>query len=107
MFFSLAVSASFLAQACKNVVLAGIGSVTLVDDSPLSSTSADLIFLVTSDQLSDSEEKKLTLAEACAASLQDFNPMVRISVKKGELSCLDLEYNSAKFGSILCFTFCS
>lgn len=67
-------------QACKNIVLAGIGSLTLIDDSPMTLEASVANFLVPFDEL---EGQGNSIAEVCAASLRDYNPMVRVSAEPG------------------------
>lgn len=67
-------------QTCKNIVLAGIGSLTLIDDSPLTLEASAANFLIQFDEL---EGQAITLAEACAASLRDYNPMVHVKAEAG------------------------
>eukprot|EP00250_Pteridium_aquilinum_P005709 c15763_g1_i1 orf=88-1104(+) len=69
-----------LAELCKNIVLAGIGSLTLMVD-----TSSALIvtsnFLVPVDQV----ESDTDFMTTCVESLKDFNPMVHVTVEEGSL----------------------
>ncbi|KAG0565130.1 hypothetical protein M758_8G162400 [Ceratodon purpureus] len=71
-----------VAETCKNIVLAGIGSLTLVDDSPVTDEASAANFLV---QFDDSEGQGITLAEVCAASLRDYNPMVQVKAEAGSI----------------------
>lgn len=68
-------------QFCKNIVLAGVGSVTLVDDRIVTEDSLSANFLIPPEE---SIYKGKTLAELCCDSLKEFNPMVRVSVVKGQ-----------------------
>lgn len=79
-FRALADCWNWTVQTCKNIVLAGIGSLTLVDDSPLTLEASAANFLVQFDEL---EGQGMTLAEACAASLRDYNPMVQVKAEAG------------------------
>ncbi|KAG8379447.1 hypothetical protein BUALT_Bualt07G0089500 [Buddleja alternifolia] len=67
-------------EFCKNIVLAGVGSVTLNDDRIVTEELLSANFLIPSDENVYSGK---TLAELCCDSLKDFNPMVRVSVEKG------------------------
>ncbi|KAL4450085.1 hypothetical protein ABPG77_010754 [Micractinium sp. CCAP 211/92] len=67
------------AEVAKNIVLAGVGSVTLVDDTPCSARPPSN-FLVPADAAAES-----TVAEACVATLQEMNPFVRVSALPGPL----------------------
>ncbi|KAE9467587.1 hypothetical protein C3L33_00513, partial [Rhododendron williamsianum] len=72
-----------VAEFCKNIVLAGVGSLTLIDDRPVTEESLSANFLIAPDENVFSGK---SLAELCCNSLKDFNPMVRVSVEKGDLS---------------------
>jgi ubiquitin-like 1-activating enzyme E1 A len=71
-----------IAETCKNIVLAGVGSLTLVDDSKLTLEASASNFLIQFDEL---EGQGITLAEACAASLRDYNPMVQVKAEAGSI----------------------
>ncbi|KAL9230448.1 hypothetical protein vseg_005797 [Gypsophila vaccaria] len=77
------------AEFCKNVVLAGVGSVTLVDDSPVTEESLNANFLIPPDEKVYSGK---SVSEICCSSLKDFNPMVNVSVEKGELSSFGTDF---------------
>ncbi|KAL8456685.1 hypothetical protein ACS0TY_033949 [Phlomoides rotata] len=76
-------------EFCKNIVLAGVGSVTLNDDRIVTEELLSANFLIPPDQNIYSGK---SLAELCSDSLKDFNPMVRVSVEKGELSDFNAEF---------------
>ncbi|KAI4336341.1 hypothetical protein L6164_014879 [Bauhinia variegata] len=78
-----------VAEFCKNIVLAGVGSLTLVDDRVATEEALSSNFLVPSDE---NVYGGKTLAVLCCDSLKDFNPMVRVSVEKGDLSSFDVEF---------------
>lgn len=67
-------------QFCKNIVLAGVGSVALNDDRPVTEEALTANFLIPSD---GERVVGKSVAEICSESLKDFNPMVRVSVEKG------------------------
>lgn len=69
-------------QFCKNIVLAGVGSVTLNDDRLVTEELLTANFLVPPDP---NVYTGKSLAELCSDSLKDFNPMVRVSVQRGGL----------------------
>jgi tRNA A37 threonylcarbamoyladenosine dehydratase len=69
-----------VAETCKNIVLAGIGSLVLMDDSPMTFEASAANFLVPFDEL---EGQGNSIATVCASSLRDFNPMVQVSVEEG------------------------
>lgn len=79
------------AEFCKNIVLAGVGSLTLVDDRPATEEACFTNFLIPFDENVYSGK---TIAQLCCSSLKDFNPMVRVSVEKGDLSSFDVEFFS-------------
>ncbi|QCD85003.1 ubiquitin-like 1-activating enzyme E1 A [Vigna unguiculata] len=80
-----------VAEFCKNIVLAGVGSLTLVDDRVATEEALSSNFLI--PPVEDVYGGK-TLAELCCNSLKDFNPMVRVSVDKGDLSSFGVEFFS-------------
>lgn len=67
-------------QFCKNIVLAGVGSLTLNDDNPVTEEALAANFLIPLDENMGGGG---SLAELCCDSLKDFNPMVHVSVEKG------------------------
>nr|ACU20410.1 unknown [Glycine max] len=80
-----------VAEFCKNIVLAGVGSLTLVDDRAATEEMLSSNFLIPPDENVYSGK---TLAGLCCNSLKDFNPMVHVSVEKGDLSSFDVEFLS-------------
>ncbi|KAF9671731.1 hypothetical protein SADUNF_Sadunf12G0078800 [Salix dunnii] len=78
-----------IAEFCKNIVLAGVGSLTLVDDRDVCEEALSANFLIPPDE---SVCRGKTLAELCCDSLREFNPMVRVSVEKGDLASLGVEF---------------
>ncbi|KAH9705448.1 SUMO-activating enzyme subunit 1B-1 [Citrus sinensis] len=78
-----------VAEFCKNIVLAGVGSLTLMDDRVVTEEAWSANFLIPPDE---NVYGGKTIAEVCCDSLKDFNPMVRVSVEKGDLSSLDGEF---------------
>lgn len=63
-------------------MLAGIGSLTLMDNRVVTEEALNANFLIPPKEGGYSEK---TLAEICCDSLKEFNPMVRVSVEKGLL----------------------
>ncbi|CAN6585594.1 unnamed protein product [Malus baccata var. baccata] len=80
-----------VAEFCKNIVLAGVGSLTLVDDRVVTEDALSANFLIPSEE---SVYAGKTLTELCRDSLKDFNPMVRVSVEKGDLTSFGVEFYS-------------
>ncbi|VVA21711.1 PREDICTED: SUMO-activating enzyme [Prunus dulcis] len=80
-----------IAEFCKNIVLAGVGSLTLVDNRAVTEEALSANFLIPSDENVCAGK---TLTELCRDSLKDFNPMVRVSVEKGDLSSFGAEFYS-------------
>ncbi|KAK7318289.1 hypothetical protein RJT34_02988 [Clitoria ternatea] len=80
-----------VAEFCKNIVLAGVGSLTLVDDRVVTEEAFTSNFLIPPDE---NVYGGKTLAELCCNSLKDFNPMVRVTVEKGDLASFDVEFFS-------------
>ncbi|KAJ7957224.1 SUMO-activating enzyme subunit 1B [Quillaja saponaria] len=78
-----------VAEFCKNIVLAGVGSLTLVDDRTVTEEALFSNFLIPPEENLYSGK---TLAELCCDSLKDFNPMVHVSVEKGDLSSFDVGF---------------
>lgn len=72
-----------ISEFCKNIVLAGVGSLTLVDDRPVTGEAFHANFLIPPDEKAYAGR---SIAEVCCDSLKDFNPMVHVSVVKGNLS---------------------
>ncbi|XVF08675.1 hypothetical protein REPUB_Repub07fG0023500 [Reevesia pubescens] len=73
-----------VAEFCKNIVLAGVGSVTLVDDRVVNEQALSANFLILPDE---NLYHGKTLAEVCCDSLKEFNPMVHVSVEKRLALC--------------------
>ncbi|XP_024041149.1 SUMO-activating enzyme subunit 1B-1 isoform X2 [Citrus clementina] len=73
-----------VAEFCKNIVLAGVGSLTLMDDRVVTEEAWSANFLIPPDE---NVYGGKTIAEVCCDSLKDFNPMVRVSVEK--VDCRD------------------
>ncbi|KAI4387992.1 hypothetical protein MLD38_000371 [Melastoma candidum] len=81
----------------ENVVLAGVGCVTLVDDRSPTEDALSANFLVPpSLELHGNK----TLAQLCGDSLKDFNPMVRVSFQNGDPSSFSAEFFS-KFDAVV------
>ncbi|KAG5602497.1 hypothetical protein H5410_033867 [Solanum commersonii] len=76
-------------EFCKNTVLAGVGSLTLNDDRLVTEELLSANFLVPPDE---NVTRGKSLAELCCESLKDFNPMVSVSVEKGDLANFDVEF---------------
>ncbi|GAV90346.1 ThiF domain-containing protein, partial [Cephalotus follicularis] len=77
-----------VAEFCKNIVLAGVGSLTLVDDRVVSEEALSANFLI---PLDENVYSGRTIAELCCDSLKEFNPMVRVSVEKGDWTSFGVE----------------
>ncbi|KMZ73625.1 Sumo activating enzyme 1b [Zostera marina] len=85
------------AEFCKNIVLAGIGSLTLMDQQLVTEEALQANFLIPLDG-TDYGEK--SLAELCCNSLRDFNPMVQVSFVSGNLLQFDGEFFD-KFDAVI------
>ncbi|XP_026377331.1 SUMO-activating enzyme subunit 1B-1-like [Papaver somniferum] len=86
-----------IVEFCKNIVLAGVGSVTLMDDCMVTEESMWANFLITPDEnMWDGK----SVAEVCCDGLREFNPMVHVSVEKGNLSTFDGEFYD-KFSAVV------
>ncbi|CAA7404688.1 unnamed protein product [Spirodela intermedia] len=76
-------------EFCKNVVLAGVGSVTLMDDRTVTEDAIQANFLIPPDE---NKWKESSIAKLCCDSLKEFNPMVNVSVEKGDLADFEEEF---------------
>ncbi|CAN1747681.1 SUMO-activating enzyme subunit 1A [Linum perenne] len=76
-------------EFCKNIVLAGVGSVTLMDDRAVTEEALASNFLIPPDEKVYSGR---SLAELCCDSLKEFNPMVHVSVEKGDLVTMGFQF---------------
>ncbi|PIA51060.1 hypothetical protein AQUCO_01100111v1 [Aquilegia coerulea] len=84
-------------EFCKNIVLAGVGSLTLMDDRMVTEDSLSANFLIPPV---DDVFRGKSLAEVCCDALRDFNPMVQVSVQKGDLSSFDGDFYD-KFSAVV------
>ncbi|CAL5222215.1 g4547 [Coccomyxa viridis] len=66
------------AEVAKNTALAGVGSLSLLDDTPCSPDAAPCNFLIPADFMASQ-----SVAEASAATLREMNPLVRIEALPG------------------------
>jgi ubiquitin-like 1-activating enzyme E1 A len=82
-------------QVAKNIVLAGVGSVTLVDDTP-ASQRAPGNFLVHADA-----DPNVSVAEVCVETLRDMNPLVKVSWLPGAPYTFADSGNLAEFNVVL------
>ncbi|XP_044354471.1 uncharacterized protein [Triticum aestivum] len=73
-------------EFCKNIVLAGVGSLSLMDDHIVTEDDLSANFLIPHDVCMQGVSSR---AEACCESLKDFNPMVRVAVAIGDPSLID------------------
>ncbi|KAM3192229.1 hypothetical protein ACQJBY_069455 [Aegilops geniculata] len=73
-------------EFCKNIVLAGVGSLSLMDDHIVTEDDLNSNFLIPHDESVYGGKSR---AEVCCESLKDFNPMVRVAVAKGDPSLID------------------
>ncbi|CAN6168989.1 unnamed protein product [Urochloa humidicola] len=76
-------------EFCKNIVLAGVGSLSLMDDHMVTEDNLNANFLIPPDESIYGGRSR---ARVCCESLKDFNPMVRVSVEKGDPSLIDGEF---------------
>eukprot|EP00262_Sarcandra_glabra_P022432 TRINITY_DN9937_c0_g4_i1.p1 TRINITY_DN9937_c0_g4~~TRINITY_DN9937_c0_g4_i1.p1 ORF type:complete len:324 (+),score=58.62 TRINITY_DN9937_c0_g4_i1:197-1168(+) len=84
-------------EFCKNIVLAGVGSLTLMDDRLVTEEALSANFLIPPDKNTFNGR---SIAELCCDSLREFNPMVRVSVEKGDLASFDGEFFN-KFDAVV------
>lgn len=78
-----------VAEFCKNIVLAGVGSLTLIDDRPVTEEALNANFLIPPFE---KDYAGRSIAEVCCNSLKNFNPMVHVSVEKGDISSFGGDY---------------
>ncbi|XP_047072005.1 SUMO-activating enzyme subunit 1A-like isoform X2 [Lolium rigidum] len=76
-------------EFCKNIVLAGVGSLSLMDDHVVTEDDLNSNFLIPHDESIYGGRSR---ADVCCQSLKDFNPMVRVDVAKGDPSLIDGEF---------------
>ncbi|URE12515.1 ThiF family [Musa troglodytarum] len=76
-------------EFCKNIVLAGVGSLTLMDDRLVTEDALQANFLIPRDETVYSGR---SLSELCCESLRDFNPMVRVLAEKGDLAQCEIDF---------------
>ncbi|TYI35399.1 hypothetical protein ES332_A03G074200v1 [Gossypium tomentosum] len=86
-----------VAEFCKNIVLAGVGSVTLVDDRIVTDESLSVNFLILPHE---NHYNGKTLAEVCCDSLKEFNHMVHVAVETGDISTFGVEFFE-KFDAVI------
>mmetsp|Transcript_6419 Transcript_6419/g.11099 ORF Transcript_6419/g.11099 Transcript_6419/m.11099 type:complete len:321 (+) Transcript_6419:95-1057(+) len=73
-------------ELCKNVVLAGIGSVTLLDDRTVASADEPGNFLISHDA-----DPLGSVAQASVQVLREMNPMVKIQAIQGPIEALPMD----------------
>ncbi|GMJ13684.1 SUMO activating enzyme 1B, ARABIDOPSIS THALIANA SUMO ACTIVATING ENZYME 1B [Hibiscus trionum] len=86
-----------VAEFCKNIVLAGVHSVTLVDERVVTEESLSANFLILPDE---NLYHGKTLAELCCDSLKEFNPMVHVAAEKGDILTFGVEFFE-KFDAVI------
>ncbi|KAL4278201.1 hypothetical protein GQ457_03G016540 [Hibiscus cannabinus] len=86
-----------VAEFCKNIVLAGVGSVTLVDERVVAEESLSANFLIMPEE---NLYQGKTLAEVCSDSLKEFNPMVHVAVQKGHILTFGVDFFE-KFDAVI------
>eukprot|EP01018_Ginkgo_biloba_P005237 Gb_18555 [translate_table: standard] len=79
-----------LTTLCKNIVLAGIGSLTLMDDSPVTWEASLSNFLIPGEEAVNEGK---SIAEVCQHSLRDFNPMVKLMCCRWDLKVANIMWN--------------
>ena len=89
------------AEACKNVVLAGIGSVVLFDDGTSAEDAHPGNFLAHAGVADhEGDAASLTAAEATAATLAQMNPFGTVTVARGDASASASEGTQSDFAGI-------
>ncbi|XP_038072306.1 SUMO-activating enzyme subunit 1-like [Patiria miniata] len=87
------------AEVCKNVVLAGVKSITLLDHSCVSELDACSQFLVSREDVGKNR------ALASVANTQELNPNVRVTADESNITSKSEEY--FRQFDIVCLTCCS
>ncbi|XP_020268995.1 SUMO-activating enzyme subunit 1A-like [Asparagus officinalis] len=67
------------AEFCKNIILAGVGSLTIMDDHIVTEDALSANFLIPPASVKDEGS---SLAELCCDSLKEFNPMFVFQLKE-------------------------
>ena len=89
------------AEACKNVVLAGIGSVVLFDEGTGAEKAHPGNFLAHAGVADhEGDAASLTAAEATAATLAQMNPFGMVTVARGDASASASEGTQSDFAGI-------
>lgn len=89
------------AEACKNVVLAGIGSVVLFDEGTGAENAHPGNFLAHAGVADhEGDAASLTAAEATAATLAQMNPFGTVTVARGDASASASEGTQSDFAGI-------
>lgn len=76
-------------EVVKNLVLAGINSITILDDQPV--TQFDML-----SNIFSRNQIGMNRAEACQKAVNQLNPMVKVNIKNGSLSTLLSDEMDAK-----------
>ncbi|KAI8608645.1 hypothetical protein BC830DRAFT_1154417 [Chytriomyces sp. MP71] len=71
------------AEVCKNIVLAGIGSVTVLDSEPVSFRDIGANFFLTADDIG------VNRADAAVVRIRNLNPRVDVKSLKNDITSLD------------------
>ncbi|TVU25368.1 hypothetical protein EJB05_27862 [Eragrostis curvula] len=75
-------------EFCKNIVLAGVGSLSLMDDHLVMEDDLNANFLIPPNESTYGTRSR---ADVCCEFLKDFNPMVQVSIEKGDPLLIDGE----------------
>eukprot|EP00892_Ulva_mutabilis_P006813 jgi/Ulvmu1/4503/UM002_0229.1 len=86
------------AEVTKNFILAGVGSLTLVDDTPVDDVPMTFLSMYGS-----SPGEASTVAALYAAGLQEMNPMVEVAPHQGKSNVLPDKAFLTGFHLLLCF----
>jgi ubiquitin-like 1-activating enzyme E1 A len=85
------------AEVAKNFILAGVGSLTLVDDTPADRVPTSFLSMYGSSAMGGA------VAALFAAGLQEMNPMVTVSSIEGNAAEVPDDSILRQFGLVLCF----
>eukprot|EP00899_Mesostigma_viride_P028732 jgi/Mesvir1/9043/Mv21326-RA.1 len=93
-----------MAEVVKNLALAGVASLTLMDDRPASCDASPSNFFVlpTGTQgAGHPHGAAATMGAACVPGVQELNPMVRVSAATGQPEDLDASTLAANYDAVM------
>jgi ubiquitin-like 1-activating enzyme E1 A len=79
------------AEVAKNLVLAGIGSLTILDGAPVKGTDLGAQFFLSAEDISHGESHSATRASAALVQVQRLNPRVNVTIDDIDFSKRSLD----------------